>query len=98
MPPGWLGRSWHIRAAVASGENLTGLEQFRPLIDADAIDIVQVGSGWGITHFLRVADLAHAYDLPVSPVGYHANRGARRQPRCRTSWPPRSRTCRHRSG
>ena len=62
-----------IRAAVATGENLTGLEQYRPLLDADAIDIVQVGNVWGITHFLRVAAVAHAHDLPVSPVAYHAN-------------------------
>ena len=24
---------------------------------------------WGVTHFLRVAALAHAHDLPVSPIG-----------------------------
>ncbi len=58
-----------IRAAVATGENLTGLEQFRPLLAAGAVDVVQTGAVWGITHFLRVATLAHAYDLPVSPVG-----------------------------
>jgi L-alanine-DL-glutamate epimerase-like enolase superfamily enzyme len=62
-----------IRAAVATGENLTGLEQYRPLLDADAIDVVQVGNVWGITHFLRVAAVAHSRDLPVSPVAYHAN-------------------------
>jgi L-alanine-DL-glutamate epimerase-like enolase superfamily enzyme len=62
-----------IRAAVATGENLTGLEQYRPLLDADAIDIVQVGNVWGVTHFLRVAALAHSHDLPVSPVAYHTN-------------------------
>jgi L-alanine-DL-glutamate epimerase-like enolase superfamily enzyme len=62
-----------VRAAVATGENLTGLEQYRPLLDADAIDIVQVGNVWGITHFLRVAAMAHSRDLPVSPVAYHAN-------------------------
>jgi L-alanine-DL-glutamate epimerase-like enolase superfamily enzyme len=62
-----------IRAAVATGENLTGLEQYRPLLDADAVDVVQVGSVWGITHFLRVAAVAHSRDLPVSPVAYHAN-------------------------
>ncbi|MFD8421700.1 mandelate racemase/muconate lactonizing enzyme family protein [Streptomyces sp. NPDC059466] len=62
-----------VRAAIASGENLTGLEQYRPLLDANAVDIVQVGNVWGITHFLRVATLAHAHDLPVSPVAYHAN-------------------------
>jgi L-alanine-DL-glutamate epimerase-like enolase superfamily enzyme len=62
-----------IRAAVAAGENLTGLEQYWPLLDADAVDIVQVGNVWGITHFLRIAAVAHSRDLPVSPVAYHAN-------------------------
>ncbi|WP_405143160.1 mandelate racemase/muconate lactonizing enzyme family protein [Sphaerisporangium sp. NBC_01403] len=58
-----------IRASVASGENLTGLEQFRPLMAAGALDIVQTAAVWGITHFLRVSALAHAHDLPVSPIG-----------------------------
>jgi L-alanine-DL-glutamate epimerase-like enolase superfamily enzyme len=58
-----------IRASVASGENLTGLEQYRPLLAAGAVDIVQAAAVWGITHFLRVATLAHAHDLPVSPIG-----------------------------
>ncbi|QZZ25151.1 mandelate racemase/muconate lactonizing enzyme family protein [Streptomyces sp. ST1015] len=58
-----------IRASVASGENLSGLEQFRPLLAAGAVDIVQTSAVWGITHFLRVATLAHAHDLPVSCVG-----------------------------
>jgi L-alanine-DL-glutamate epimerase-like enolase superfamily enzyme len=58
-----------IRASVATGENLTGLEQFRPLLAAGAVDIVQTAAVWGVTHFLRAATLAHAHDLPVSPVG-----------------------------
>ena len=58
-----------VRASVASGENLTGLEQFRPLIAAGGLDIVQTAAVWGVTHFLRVAALAHAHDLPVSPIG-----------------------------
>jgi L-alanine-DL-glutamate epimerase-like enolase superfamily enzyme len=58
-----------VRASVATGENLTGLEQFRPLLAAGAIDVVQTGAVWGVTHFLRVSALAHAHDLPVSPVG-----------------------------
>ena len=62
-----------VRAAIATGENLTGLEQFRPLFEARAVDIAQPGSVWGITHFLRVALAAHAHDLLVSPVGYNAN-------------------------
>ncbi|WP_166845408.1 mandelate racemase/muconate lactonizing enzyme family protein [Isoptericola sp. BMS4] len=58
-----------VRAGVATGENLTGLEQLRPLLDAGAVDIVQVGSMWGVTHFLRAAVVAYAHDLPISPVG-----------------------------
>lgn len=62
-----------VRAAVATGENLTGLEQYRPLFDAGGIDIVQASAGWGVTHFLRVSIAAHSRDLPVSPVGLTAN-------------------------
>ncbi|WP_066367309.1 mandelate racemase/muconate lactonizing enzyme family protein [Herbidospora mongoliensis] len=58
-----------VRAAVATGENLTGLEQFRPLLAAGAVDIVQTAAVWGVSHFLRAAMLAHAHDLPVSPIG-----------------------------
>ncbi len=61
------------RAAVATGENLTGLEQYRPLLDAGAVGVVQAGCVWGITHFLRVATLALGHDLPISPVGFHGN-------------------------
>jgi L-alanine-DL-glutamate epimerase-like enolase superfamily enzyme len=58
-----------IHASVATGENLTGLEQFRPLIAAGGVDVVQIAAVWGVTHFLRVAALANAHDLPVSPIG-----------------------------
>ncbi len=71
--PGHAKLSGAIRAAVATGENLTGLEQYRPLLDAHAIDIVQAAATWGVTHFLRVAFAAHSRDLPVSPVGLTAN-------------------------
>ena len=71
--PGHARLSNSVRAAVATGENLTGLEQFRPLLDAGGVDIVQTGSVWGVTHFLRVAIAAHGRDLPISPVGLTAN-------------------------
>ena len=58
-----------VDAGVATGENLTGLEQYRPLLAADAVDVVQFNGSWGITHALRVSTVAHAQDLPVSPVG-----------------------------
>ena len=59
-----------VRAAIATGENLTGLEQYKPLLDASAVDVVQTNAAWGITNFLRVATVAHSRDLPISPVGY----------------------------
>ncbi len=59
-----------VKTGVATGENLTGLEQYRPLFDADAVDVVQFNSGWGTTNALRVAIAAHAHDLPVSPIGF----------------------------
>ena len=62
-----------IVPAVATGENLTGLEQYRHLFDAQAVDIVQSSAVWGITHALRVAVAAHARDLPVSPIGMTSN-------------------------
>jgi L-alanine-DL-glutamate epimerase-like enolase superfamily enzyme len=65
--------SSQVRTSVATGENLTGLEQFRPLLDQGAVDIVQTGAVWGITHFLRVAAAAHFRDLPTSPVGLTSN-------------------------
>ena len=58
-----------VRASIAGGENLTGLEQFRPLFAAGVLDVVQTAAVWGITHFLRVATLARAWDRPVSPIG-----------------------------
>ena len=62
-----------VRAAVATGENLTGLEQYRPHFNAGGIDIVQAAATWGVTHFLRVSIAAYSRDLPVSPVGLTAN-------------------------
>lgn len=62
-----------VRAAVATGENLSGLDQYTPFFDAQGIDIVQAGSIWGVTHFLRLSIAAHSRDLPVSPVGLTAN-------------------------
>jgi L-alanine-DL-glutamate epimerase-like enolase superfamily enzyme len=62
-----------VKAAIATGENLTGLEQYAPLFEQHAVDIVQAGAVWGVTHFLRVAAAAHSRDLPISPVGLSAN-------------------------
>ena len=62
-----------IRAAVATGENLTGVDQFRSLFEAGAPDVVQAGAVWGVSHMQRLAFASAARDLPISPVGYNAN-------------------------
>jgi L-alanine-DL-glutamate epimerase-like enolase superfamily enzyme len=62
-----------LRAAVdvpiAVGENLYTTYDFRDFLAAGACDIVQpnVVRVGGITPFLRIGELAHAYDVPVMP-------------------------------
>jgi L-alanine-DL-glutamate epimerase-like enolase superfamily enzyme len=62
-----------VRAAVATGENLTGLESFAPLFRADAVDVVQASMVYGVTHFMRLAAAAHLHNLPISLVSYRCN-------------------------
>jgi L-alanine-DL-glutamate epimerase-like enolase superfamily enzyme len=59
--------SQSVKAAVATGENLSDISDFMPLVANEAVDIVEVGSGTsGITGALQVADLAYAFELPVA--------------------------------
>nr|HMN31637.1 mandelate racemase/muconate lactonizing enzyme family protein [Caldilineaceae bacterium] len=56
-----------VRAAVATGENLHDLSEFTPLVANGAVDVIQIGQGvGGITGGLMVADLAYAFEIPVS--------------------------------
>jgi L-alanine-DL-glutamate epimerase-like enolase superfamily enzyme len=63
----------NLRAAVdvpiAVGENLYTTYRFRDFLAAGACDVVQpnVLRVGGITPFMRIAELAHAYDVPVMP-------------------------------
>ncbi len=58
--------SQSVRAAVASGENINGLDEYLPLLHNEAIDVVQFGGPRGITVPLMIANFAYAYELPVS--------------------------------
>ena len=63
-----------VRAAVATGENLDHVGQYRALVDHGAVDIVQVGTNaGGITGALQVAELAYAFDLPVAVMNSPGN-------------------------
>jgi D-galactarolactone cycloisomerase len=70
-----------LRVPLAAGENEFGVQGFRELIRAGAIDIVQSDAcrTGGITEVLRIAELARAASLVVAPhtwsdaVGLTAN-------------------------
>lgn len=59
--------------AVATGENLSSLGDHLALIDRQAVDIVQFGGRLGITNALQLANLACAFELPVSIIGGPGN-------------------------
>jgi L-alanine-DL-glutamate epimerase-like enolase superfamily enzyme len=64
----------NIRAAVATGENLDALNDYVPLLEGGAADILNVGAGAsGITGATKVADLAYAYEVPVTLMNCAAN-------------------------
>jgi L-alanine-DL-glutamate epimerase-like enolase superfamily enzyme len=62
-----------ITAAVATGENLDELHEYQRLIANHAGDVIQAGGGLGITGILQVADLAYAFEVPVSVMNCAAN-------------------------
>lgn len=63
-----------VKAAVATGENLHDISEFRPLLEAGAVDVVQVGAGTsGITGALMIGELAYAFDKPVSVMNCAAH-------------------------
>ena len=64
----------NIRAAVASGENLDALDDYVPLLQARAVDVLNVGQrATGISGAMKVANLAYAYETPVTMMNCAAN-------------------------
>ncbi len=55
-----------VRAAVATGENINGVDEYYPLIHNEALDIVQFSASKGVTMSQQVAAFAYGYELPVS--------------------------------
>ncbi len=63
-----------VKAAVATGENFHDISEFRDILDAGAVDVVQVGAGTsGITVALMIGELAYAFDEPVSVINCPAH-------------------------
>ncbi|MYI55723.1 MAG: mandelate racemase/muconate lactonizing enzyme family protein [Acidimicrobiia bacterium] len=66
-----------INAAVATGENLKDIHLFAALLRHGAADIVQVNPNMaGLTTCLRAAELAQAFDRPVSLMNSAGRYGA----------------------
>lgn len=66
--------SQQVSAAVATGENLNSVADFYPLIENQAVDLVNVSAlHSGVTGCRQVAHLAGAYHLPVSMTNCQAN-------------------------
>jgi len=57
------------RLPIATGERLYTRSDFRPLLEADAVDVVQpdVSNAGGITETKKIADLAATYDVSIAP-------------------------------
>jgi L-alanine-DL-glutamate epimerase-like enolase superfamily enzyme len=54
---------------IVGGEQLTGMLEFRTMLEQGGVDIIQPGMGMvgGITEWLRVYRLATEFGVPVSP-------------------------------
>ena len=66
-----------INAAVATGENLKDIHLFAALLRHGAADVVQVNPNMaGLTTCLRAAELAQAFDRPVSLMNTAGRYGA----------------------
>lgn len=66
-----------IGAAVATGENLKDIHLFAALLRHGAVDVVQVNPNMaGLTTCLRAAELAQAFDRPVSLMNSAGRYGA----------------------
>jgi L-alanine-DL-glutamate epimerase-like enolase superfamily enzyme len=66
-----------IRAAVATGENLQEVGEFALLLRHEAVDVVQLNPySAGFTTCLRIADLAYAFERPVSVMNSPGRYGA----------------------
>ncbi len=57
---------------ITGGEQYTTVEQFRPYLEKRAYGIVQPDAGWcGITEAMRIAEMAHRYNVDLCPHSWH---------------------------
>ena len=62
------------RTAIASCESLFGRRQFRPYLDAQAVDAAIVDVPWnGILEGVKIAAMAEAYEVNCAPHNFYGN-------------------------
>jgi L-alanine-DL-glutamate epimerase-like enolase superfamily enzyme len=62
------------RTPVASCESLFGRRQFRPYLDAQAMDVAIVDIPWnGILEGMKIAAMAEAYEVNCAPHNFYGN-------------------------
>jgi L-alanine-DL-glutamate epimerase-like enolase superfamily enzyme len=59
---------------ICSGENLYGLREFRPFLDAAALDVASVDVIWnGFRQAQKIADLAETHEVNCAPHNYYSH-------------------------
>jgi len=63
-----------VRTPIASCESLFGRRQFRPFLDARAVDVAIVDVPWnGILESLKIAAMAECYEVNCAPHNFYGN-------------------------
>ncbi|NCC49398.1 MAG: mandelate racemase/muconate lactonizing enzyme family protein [Clostridia bacterium] len=61
------------RTPIVHGESIYGVHGYRPYLERYAQDVLMIDLAWnGLTMGKKIADLAAAYDVPVSPHNCHS--------------------------
>ena len=62
------------RTPVCTGEQLLGLRQYRPFLEAMSMDTLKIDVQWqGFSQAKKVADLAEVYDVNIAPHNYNSH-------------------------
>jgi len=63
-----------VRVPIASCESLFGRRQFRPFLDAQAMDVAIVDVPWnGILESMKIAAMCEAYEVNVAPHNFYGH-------------------------
>ena len=70
--PALAGLRAAVRTPIASGESLYGLRQYRPFLEARAVDVAIIDVPWnGVLESLRIASLAEAFEVNIAPHNFY---------------------------